>query len=79
MGIINYICSRKHLPARKKAARWRKSGPQDSTIAQYVNDVSFVLVGIRGAQLNQLRRLIDCLLRIDSQSRGELSNRLIAQ
>ena len=33
----------------------------------------------RGAQFNRLRRLIDCLLRIDSQSRGERANRLIAQ
>ena len=33
----------------------------------------------RGARFNRLQRLIDCLLRIDSQSRGEVSNRLIVQ
>ena len=33
----------------------------------------------RGARSNRLWRLIDCLLRIDSQSRGEMSSRLIVQ
>ena len=33
----------------------------------------------RGAQFNRLWRLINCLLRIDSQLRVEMSNRLIVQ
>ena len=38
-----------------------------------------ICICIRGARFNRLRRLIDCLPRIDSQSPGEMSNRLIAQ
>ena len=37
-----------------------------------------VCVHVRGARFNRLRRLINCLPRIDSQSPGEMSNRLIA-
>ena len=33
-------------------AWWRKSGPQDSTIAQYMNDVSFALVRVHLFMLN---------------------------
>ena len=46
VGDINYICTRKRCPGRRKAARWQKSGPADLTIAQYVDDVSFLLVGM---------------------------------
>ena len=39
----------------------------------------YTCVQSRGVRFNQLWRLIDCLPRIDSQSRGERPNRLIAQ
>ena len=46
VGDINYICIRKRCPGRRKAACRRKRGPQDLTIAQYVDDLSFLLVGV---------------------------------
>ena len=46
------------------------------TVSGYLNVHTYVYA--RGARFNRLQRLIDCLPRIDSQSRGELSYRLIA-
>ena len=49
------------------------------TIQHYLMSIQRHIHLHRGVRFNRLRRLIDCLPRIDSQSRGEMSNRLIAQ
>ena len=71
--LLIHLLLRTYIRTTTWVAHLQQTCSDTSTIEKYA------CMYTRGARFNRLRRLIDCLPRIDSQSRGELSNRLIAQ